>query len=140
MNNLFDMKPDSNLNTTDPEKDEVWELLRQASTRTPSPHFVDDLIRLSRLDGENPRDPWWSRWFSPVPAFTAVALAASVAIGMFIMFQSTGDSIDPFVTDSGLTEADFTHLQDALEVEMLIAAAENPEAVSDEELLTLIGL
>ena len=133
------MKPDSIDGKQEIESDAVWDLLRRGSCPAPSPRFVDDVVRRSRLEVAERRTAWWSRWVSPVPLFSAAGVAAALSMGVFLAFQPGEDFSAPVASRLQTGDGDFKHLQEVLETEMLIAAVEQPDAVSDGELLTLIG-
>lgn len=135
------MKQLPDQNPTQVEDDAVWHLLDRASTRRPGPRFVDDVVRLSRLDGNSPQ-PWWSRWFAPVPLASVAGLAAAAIFGLFLFHAGQPGVVpgqSPVVSSQRSTDEEFAHVQEVLETEMLFAAVERLDETSDEELLALIG-
>lgn len=134
------MKPERTDGRDEIENDPVWELLRRGSSPVPSARFVDDVVRQSRLEAAGGAAPCWSRWFAPVPALSAAGFAVAVGMGVFVAFQPGREPAAPVASQVEREDGDFKHLQEVLEVEMLIAAVEQPDSVSDGELLTLIGL
>jgi hypothetical protein len=121
------------------EHDPVWKLLERSQSRAAGPRFADDVVRMARLDVPPP-SRFWHHWFAPVPALAAVA--AAVVVGFFVLRPATDapPSHAPVVTAKDVEkEAGFAHIQEVLETEMLFAALERLDDISDEELVALIG-
>lgn len=120
------------------ESDDVWNLLDQASPKTASPSFADNVVRMARQMPES--IPWWKRLFAPGPiaGFAAATAAIALTFGYFNPSPEvpslTTTAIAPASVDS------FAALQDLAETETLIAAADHLENFSDQELVNLIGL
>jgi hypothetical protein len=116
------------------ESDAVWKLLDQAPPVTASPRFVDETVRAARLDAKETR--WWSRlFFSPAPLAGLAAGAAAVTFTFISMMGTTPEA------DWHLAELD-SHayaIQEIAETETLIAALDQLDDFSDDELVSLIG-
>ena len=117
------------------ENDAVWKLLDKAPTKKAGPSFASDTVRLARLTGQPV--PWWKKWFQPAPIAGFAMATAAVAIAFTFMAGSEPKSpVSPTVTyDSPQAET----IQDIAETEVLIAAADNLNDYSDQELVCLIG-
>lgn len=113
------------------ESDAVWKLLDQAPAPRASARFVDDTLRAARLAADV--KPWWSRFFSPAPL---AGLAGATAALVFALF---GPSADPAGTTVALDSPQAVAIQNIAETETLIAAADQLEDFSDNELVSLIG-
>lgn len=123
------------------EHDPVWRLLENAQSHSAGPRFVDDVLRLARLDADRPQ-PWWARWFAPVPATAFAGLAAAVVVGFFALRPAPDTPSGPAPVVMGSSEskeARIAHIQEVLETEMLFVAVEHLDAFSDEELVALMG-
>lgn len=135
------MKPNPDHKSPAIEDDAVWSLLENASKTEAGPRFADDVVRMARLDGER-EQPWWRRWFAPVPAATLAGAAAALVFGVFLV-RNVDVPAEPGVASVEGTEVSsdngFAHLQEVLETEMLLVAVERLDDFSDEELLALIG-
>lgn len=118
------------------DQDPVWKLLEQSQSRAASPRFTDQVVRLARLDVDESRS-CWSRWFAPMRMGACTGVAAAMVIGFFAL-RSAPD-VPLAVGADVVEEANFAHIQEVLEVEMLFAAVEYMDAFSDEELVALIG-
>jgi len=124
------------------ENDPVWTLLGQASTPQAGPRFVDDVVRLAKLDG-GPVAPWWKRWFaSPGPAAAFAGAAAAVLFGLFLLKPSADaphDSPAPAISSHEVEAERLEHIQEVLETELLLVAVEHLNEFTDDELVALIG-
>ncbi len=115
------------------ENDRVWELLDQSPPAAPTAHFTSDTVRLARLEGQP--EPWWKKLISPAPIAGLATATAAVALAVVLL---TGPQNDPApVVDYTSPQAET--IQDIAETEMLIAASDNLQEFSDEELICLIG-
>jgi hypothetical protein len=115
------------------ESDAVWKLLDQAPPRIAGSRFADDTVRAARLSRE--AKPWWSRLLSPAP-LTGLAAAAALALAMIpLTGQRSPSSGQAAMPDSPQAVA----IQDIAETETLIAAADQLDDFSDNELVSLIG-
>jgi len=137
------MSKESHDEHTPIENDSVWKLLGNARTHVAGPRFVDDVVRFSRLHTNRP-EPWWARWFTPIPvtACTAAGVAAAVVVGFFALRPApVAPSVPALVGVDRLAskEAGYAHIQEVLETEMLFAAVEHLDEFSDEELVVLMG-
>jgi hypothetical protein len=116
------------------ESDAVWKLLDQAPIQTPPPRFADDVVRLARLTVEE--KPWWSRLFSPVPL---AGFAGATAALTFAVVSFMGPLHDSSPQTAMLDSQQAVAIQDIAETETLIAAADQLDDFSDNELVSLIG-
>lgn len=123
------------LNTDDSwEHDAVWKLLDQATPASAGPRFVDDTVRAARLAGQE--DAWWKRLFTPVPL---AALAGATAALVFTVASLTGPSPKSNGANMAFDNEHAAEIQDIAETETLMAAVENLDDFSDNELVSLIG-
>jgi hypothetical protein len=113
------------------ESDAVWKLLDQAPQQKASARFVDDTLRAARLAGDI--KPWWSRLFSPVP------LAGIAGATAALVFTFVGPTQEPTRTLAAADSQQAVAIQEIAETETLIAAADQLENFSDNELVSLIG-
>jgi hypothetical protein len=134
------------------EGDETWQLLGKAVPKHASARFADDVVRAVRILPE--REPFWprvlifSRW-SLVAA--CVILVASILsdptqnhpIKVSSVPENSG--IDPSAQparlsgDVGSRDAQWEHIEDVAQAEILAAAAEHLDDFSDQDLVTMIG-
>lgn len=113
------------------ESDAVWKLLDQAPPQKASARFVDDTLRAARLTADI--KPWWSRLFSPVP------LAGIAGATAALVFTFVGPTQEPTRTLAAADSPQAVAIQEIAETETLIAAADQLENFSDNELVSLIG-
>lgn len=113
------------------ESDAVWKLLDQAPPQKASARFVDDTLRAARLTADI--KPWWSRLFSPVP------LAGIAGATAALVFTFVGPTQEPTRTLAAADSQQAVAIQEIAETETLIAAADQLENFSDNELVSLIG-
>ena len=113
----------------DRDNDPVWNLLDQAPAPKVGPLFARNVMREIRLGEQSPA-PWWKRLLAPVP-LTAGAVTAAAAFAIIVAI----DRPDTPIADVPDTPA--TEVYD-VDQSILIAAAEDPTLVSDEELLALL--
>jgi hypothetical protein len=116
------------------ENDAVWKLLDQAPPASAGPRFVDDTVRAARLAGQ--AKPWWKLVFSPIPL---AGLAGATAALVFSAVSLTGPSAGPGIQTTGLNTERAAEIQDIAETETLIAAVDQLDDFSDNELVSLIG-
>ena len=118
------------------EKDPVWDLLRESAAHRPGPNFAADVVRAARM--QPPAKPWWSRLIIPASVGSVLAGAAALVTVMLTLQSNPGASSHATVSnipgDSSLAD-----LQDDLEAEVFVAAAEHLGDYSDEELVSMIG-
>ncbi len=117
----------------DPESDPVWDLIDKAPTQPASVHFARETVKLVRQARERRRS-WWQKLMTPVQLTGLAAAAAAVALVIGFGFPGAGSG--KVVTSNGEKAAALT---EALETEMLMAAADNPSEFSDQELVYLLG-
>jgi len=124
------------------ESDAVWKLLDGAAPLKAGDSFVDDLVRIAKL--EPAPDPWWKRLLAPAAVAGLAAVTAAVALGVIFLSQPSSapipGSAPPLAAVENPTQADpYEDLQDLAETEALLAAADHLDAFSDQELGNLIG-
>jgi hypothetical protein len=95
---------------------------------------VDDTVRAARLAGQ--ARPWWKLVFSPIPL---AGLAGATAALVFSAVSLTGPSTGPRIQTTGLNTERAAEIQDIAETETLIAAVDQLDDFSDNELVSLIG-
>jgi hypothetical protein len=116
------------------EKDPVWDLLRESAAHRPGPNFAANVVRAARR--EPPAKPWWSRLL--IPASVGGVLAGAAALVVVTLTLQTNPSSTPGpVYNPG--DSSLADLQDDVETEAFLAAAEHLGDYSDEELVSLIG-
>lgn len=113
------------------ESDAVWKLLDQAPPQKAAAGFVGNTLRAARLAADV--KPWWSRLFSPVP------LAGIAGATAALVFTMVGPSQEPARTMAAMDSQQAVAIQEIAETETLIAAADQLENFSDNELVRLIG-
>jgi len=127
-------KPDDSL-----ESDPVWKLLDQAPAPRASERFVERTLRVTRLE-EIEVVPFWRRLLCPAPL---AGLCGAVAAVVLVFMPGSGSerSADVFVqTSGGGAEVEtFAAIQEAAEMEALLAAVDQMDDFSDHELVSLIG-
>jgi hypothetical protein len=116
------------------ESDAVWKLLDQSPMKTASVRFADDTVRAARLAAEI--KPWWSRLFSPAPLAGLVGTTAALAFAMVSLIGPSPESAAPVAV---LNSEHAVAIQDIAETEALIAAVDQLDDFSDNELVSLIG-
>ena len=117
------------------EKDPVWDLLRESAAHRPGPNFAANVVRAARM--EPPAKPWWSRLLIPASVGGVLAGAAALVVVTLTLQTNPGSSTaGPVYTPGDSSLAD---LQDDVETEAFLAAAEHLGDYSDEELVSLIG-
>ena len=125
------MKNDPLINDDSWESDAVWKLLDASPPSVASPRFADETMRAVRLLPE-PKS-WWSRLFAPIPLVGLAGSTAAVVFALVTMSQPPVNTIAALDTPQGYT------IQDIAESETLIAAADQLDDFSDNELVSLIG-
>ena len=126
------------MSTNDHDQDPVWDLLDQSPPREAGPLFSRNVMREIRLAGEK-ATPWWKRLLAPRPLLaSSLAAAAAVAIIVSVNPEKPGTGgvagSDPEDAPTPVAE----QLDETLNQELLIAAAEDPTLFSDEQLLALL--
>lgn len=116
------------------ESDAVWKLLDQAPPQTAGPRFADDVVRMARLSSEE--KPWWSRVFAPAPL---AGFATATAAVTFAVVSFVGPANQISSQTAMLDSRQAVVIQDIAETEALIAAADQLDDFSDNELVSLIG-
>ncbi len=117
------------------ETDAVWKLLDQAPPQAAGPRFADDTLRAVRLLPEV--KPWWSRLLSPAP-LTGLAGAAAAVVFLLMTNGPAPEKADN-VASASYDSPQAVAIQHIAETEILIAAADQLDDFSDNELVSLIG-
>ena len=125
------MKRDPQFTEDSCESDAVWKLLNQAPSPRASARFADDTLRAVRMLPD-PK-PWWSRLLAPA-ALTGLAGATAA-----VVFAWIGSSPAPVNSLAALDSPQAVAIQNIAETETLIAAADQLDDFSDNELVSLIG-
>lgn len=115
------------------ETDAVWKLLEQTPPQVASPRFAADTLRAARLL-EQPA-PWWKRIFAPAPLAGLAAATAAIAFAVVPLLQPKTSAPALAALDSPQAVA----IQDIAETETLVAAVDQMDDFSDNELVSLIG-
>lgn len=125
------MKRESHATDDSWESDAVWNLLDQAPPATASARFAADTVRAAKLLPE-PKQ-WWKLLLAPVIG-TGLAGAAAALVLAWVGPSSGGRS-----SVAALDSPQAVAIQDIAETETLIAAADQLDDFSDNELVSLIG-
>jgi hypothetical protein len=107
------------------EDDAVWKLLDKAAPARTSPRFAENTVRTARLIKQPVS--WWKRWFAPIPMASLAAATAAITLAVVSLTQS-GSKIDNSAA-----------IQEIAATEALLAASDNLNDFSDQELVCLIG-
>ncbi|NIP96054.1 MAG: hypothetical protein GWO24_22495 [Akkermansiaceae bacterium] len=123
----------SHLDQDDWENDPVWNLVDEAKPSKAGPFFVRNVMREVRLAEGKPAR-WWRGLLSPKPILAgALGVAAAITI-----IASLGPE-QPEAPGIGQTEPTVpSPLDELVAEEMLLEAAEDPSAFSDEALMALL--
>jgi len=120
------------------ENDPVWDLLEQGSTAQANPLFSRNILREIRLTTPTKTTlPFWKK----TPALSCfygsgVVAALSLAISLFPQHSSPNSlSSSERAGTELLTE---NSVQELLQEELLLAAADHPTLFTDEELVTIL--
>ena len=116
------------------EADPVWDLVDKAPTQPASSHFASATVRMVREQQER-KSAWWKQLFAPMPI--AGLAAATATIALIINMNFSGTTGPDVVVAPNSPEA--AAIQEVVEVEMLMVAADNPSEFSDQELVALLG-
>lgn len=123
------------------ENDPLWSLLDEGSKSAPSPAFVQDTLRRTRLEQEE--QPWWKTFFaSPVRSVSLACAGTAAAVAALVLafpgepapeesHQATA-VVQPATTD------EWKDLEDAIAAGALTDAAEDPSLFSDQEIVALL--
>lgn len=119
---------------TPPEKtDPVWDLVRSSGLQQPSGSFVDDVLREAR---QSPRQR--SAWFQKSWLIGSLTAAAACLVIAFAFFRSPAAPL-PNVVSNDLEEVSpLAEIEDEVEMELLFAALDYPDSISDEEFVELL--
>jgi hypothetical protein len=121
------------------DKDPVWELLRESSTRRPSANFAANVVRAARLESQ--AKPWWKSLWLPVTAGGALAGAAALVVAVISMQTGSPGAGGPKdgIAVNNAPDVSLAELQDAVDNEVFLAATEHLGKYSDEELVSMMG-
>lgn len=116
------------------ECDAVWKLLDQAPPQTAGVRFADDTVRAARLSLKT--KSWWSRLWAPAPLAGFAAATVALTFAVISLVGPNPTSSEPSVA---LNSPQAVAIQDIAETETLIAAVDQLDDFSDNELVCLIG-
>lgn len=138
------------------QDDELWNLLGNATETKPGDFFARNVIREARLQQETEASKSWlqkfTSWISPRQAAPyAVGAAACMAIALFFFWPNNQQSNsqpnlaqnkekDSMEEISSYEEDDFSDFSELVIQETLIAAADDPSLITDEEMVEILGL
>jgi len=121
------------------DADPVWKLLDQAPAPRASERFMERTLRVTRLDAGGVM-PLWRRFLCPAPL---MGLSGAVAAVLLVFNTGSGPEHDvDVIVHTGGRGAEietFAAIQEAAEMEALLAAVDQMEDFSDHELVSLIG-
>lgn len=121
------------------DSDPVWKLLDQAPAPRASERFMERTLRVTRLNAGEVV-PLWRKFLCPAPL---LGLSGAVAALLLVFMTGSGPEHDAAVivhTGGGGAEIEnFAAIQEAAEMEALLAAVDQMEDFSDHELVRLIG-
>ncbi len=118
------------------EGDELWDLLGKSERERASGRFVDDTVRAVKLLPQG--DSWWPKVLQYSPL---AGLAACLILGVGFLMNGKSDDTGveaPAIVSNGVEES-WVEIEEAAEVEMLVAAADHLDRFSDQELVSLMG-
>lgn len=130
----------ANPEQNDWENDPVWSLVDRAPSSEAKPAFVQDVMREVRLLDDK-ESPWWRVFFLPQ---TLVGGAVAAVLALILVFSlPSGEKDSNSIADTPTTPEPVETVADSkldtlVEKELLLEAAEDPSAFSDEELLALL--
>jgi|AntRauTorckE6833_2_1112554.scaffolds.fasta_scaffold36678_2 hypothetical protein len=133
------MKPHDPIQENDVNDDAVWNLLGKADPAKASGRFADDVVRSIRLLPE--AESVWTKFFKLTPVVGVAACA--VFAFLMLMDQPSDSEMKPSggeIAAQEVKQAQWERIEDAAEVEMLLAAVDHLDEFSDQELVTMIGL
>ena len=119
----------------DLDGDAIWDLLENSSSSEPSPVFVQDTLRRTRLEADVAK-PWWQSLLSP-KMILGTTIASCAAIALVISLKNPTPQPDSSIADKSTTE-EWNELEDAVANELLVGVTEDPTLLSDEEIVALI--
>lgn len=119
----------------DLDGDAIWDLLENSSSSEPSPVFVQDTLRRTRLEADVTK-PWWQSLLSP-KMILGTTIASCAAIALVISLKNPTPQPDSSIADKSTTE-EWNELEDAVANELLVGVTEDPTLLSDEEIVALI--
>jgi hypothetical protein len=118
------------------ESDPVWQLLEQAPPPAAGARFVEDTVRMARLTEEI--KPWWRRLLAPLP-LVGMTAAAAAAVFAFTLISQVGSEKISSPLLAALDSPEAIAIQDIAETETLLAAVDQLDDFSDNDLVGLIG-
>ena len=126
---------------------ELWELLGKTSDTPSNEFFSRNILRKIRLEGENNSDnrqsASWKKWLS-LKLLLPGGLAATSAFLLLGPFASNNSQSSDLATDSvpqppiAENTDSSPSLEDSLQAELILAAADSPSSFSDEEIASLL--
>ena len=122
-------------NDQDLDRDPVWDLVDRAQPPEASPLFSRNVMREIRVLGDY-SVPWWKRLLTSKPLI-ASGLAAAAAVAILISVNN-GNPTPGLANSNPVAEPAIAALDEELDQELLIAAANDPSLFSDEQLLALL--
>ncbi|MBT8044503.1 MAG: hypothetical protein KJO79_06080 [Verrucomicrobiae bacterium] len=123
----------------DPQDDQLWDLLGEASERQPSAFFARNVVREARLLGSQ-KPTWQDRitaFFSPAK-LTIGAAACGCALAVYSMWPTT-TPVEPAPVAETTTPEPSSALAELVIEESLAAAAEDPTLFTRDEVVAMIG-
>ncbi len=120
----------------DLDGDTVWSLVDRSSNAQPSPTFVENTLRRTRL-AHSEKTSLWQKFFSPIGLLgTSSAALAALALVFTLNSQPSVSTPDIVIQDEPTQE--WTELEDVLATELLVSATEDPSLFSDAEVIALL--
>jgi|GEM_PF-3780219 len=113
------------------DQDPIWDLIDRGSQPEISPTFVADTLRRSRLE-KQPRFQFLENLTLPAAFVGATACLVAVALSLNLSPEA------PVHSAKIQTGAPGAEIEDLIAHELLLEAAENPDSISDGELLALL--
>jgi hypothetical protein len=118
------------------ESDAVWQLLDRVPPAAAGTRFVEDTVRMARLTVEI--KPWWHRLLAPLPVVGITAAGAAVIFALTLISQVGPEKISSPQL-AALDSPQAAAIQDIAETETLLAAVDQLDDFSDNDLVGLIG-
>ena len=115
--------------------DSTWKLLGKAKASPASTRFADDTVRAIKLLPE--ADPWWPKILSVSP--WVAAAACCVLTASILMNHPDKVSTEEIADVAVSSEEKWVAIAEVAEAEMLVAAANDLDSFSDQELASLVG-
>ncbi len=119
------------------ETDAVWKLLDMVPAAPADSRFVDDVVRAARVDG--PPKPWWHKFLSPAPIIGFASATVAVVLCFSLLKLATPHAAVVVQPPHKVPAESFGDIQVAADQEMLLAASDRLDEISDGELVSLLG-